>query len=35
MISKLDRPEEKQEWHRQRNVDGWRQVLEAVVAHFS
>jgi uncharacterized protein YndB with AHSA1/START domain len=26
----LDRPAEKQEWHRERNVDGWRQVLEAV-----
>ena len=29
-FSKLDRPAEKQEWHRERNVDGWRQVLEAV-----
>ncbi len=34
-FSKLDRPVEKQEWHRERNVDGWRQVLEAVAAHFS
>ena len=32
-FSKLDRPAEKQEWHRERNVDGWRQVLEAVAAH--
>jgi uncharacterized protein YndB with AHSA1/START domain len=31
-FSKLDRPAEKQEWHRERNVDGWRQVLEAVAA---
>jgi uncharacterized protein YndB with AHSA1/START domain len=29
-FSKLDRPAEKQEWHRERNVDGWRQVLEAL-----
>ena len=33
-FSKLDRPAEKQEWHRERNVDGWRQVLEAVAGHF-
>lgn len=33
-FSKLDRPADKQEWHRERNVDGWRQVLEAVAAHF-
>jgi uncharacterized protein YndB with AHSA1/START domain len=33
-FSKLDRPAEKQEWHRERNVDGWRQVLEAIAAHF-
>ena len=31
-FSKLDRPAEKQEWHRERNVDGWRQVLEAAAA---
>ena len=31
----LNRPAEKQEWHRERNVDGWRQVLEAVAAHFT
>jgi uncharacterized protein YndB with AHSA1/START domain len=31
-FSKLDLPAEKQEWHRERNVDGWRQVLEAVAA---
>jgi uncharacterized protein YndB with AHSA1/START domain len=31
-FTKLDRPAEKQEWHRERNVDGWRQVLEAVAA---
>jgi uncharacterized protein YndB with AHSA1/START domain len=31
-FSKLDRPAEKQEWHRERNVDGWRQVLEAIAA---
>jgi uncharacterized protein YndB with AHSA1/START domain len=34
-FSTLDRPAEKQEWHRERNVDGWRQVLEAVAAHFT
>ena len=34
-FSKLDRPAEKQEWHRERNVDGWRQVLEAVAGHFT
>ena len=34
-FSKLDRPAEKQEWHRERNVDGWRQVLDAVAAHFT
>ena len=33
-FSKLDRPAEKQVWHRERNVDGWRQVLEAIVKHF-
>ncbi len=33
-FSALDRPAEKQEWHRERNVDGWRQVLDAVAAHF-
>ena len=31
-FSTLDRPAEKQEWHRERNVDGWRQVLEALAA---
>jgi uncharacterized protein YndB with AHSA1/START domain len=31
-FSKLDRPADKQEWHRERNVDGWRQVLEALAA---
>ena len=34
-FSTLNRPAEKQEWHRERNVDGWRQVLEAVAAHFT
>ena len=34
-FSKLDRPAEKQEWHRERNVDGWRQVLEAIAKHFT
>ena len=34
-FSKLDRPADKQEWQRERNVDGWRQVLEAVAAHFA
>jgi uncharacterized protein YndB with AHSA1/START domain len=34
-FSTLDRPAEKQEWHRERNVDGWRQVLEAVAAHVT
>ena len=34
-FSKLHRPAEKQEWHRERNVDGWRQVLEAVAGHFT
>ena len=34
-FSTLDRPAEKQAWHRERNVDGWRQVLDAVAAHFS
>jgi uncharacterized protein YndB with AHSA1/START domain len=34
-FTKLDVPAEKQAWHRERNVDGWRQVLEAVAAHFS
>ena len=34
-FSKLDRPADKQEWHRERNVDGWRQVLDAVAAHFA
>ena len=34
-FSKLDRPAEKQEWHRERNVDGWRQVLEAVARSTS
>ena len=29
-FSTLDRPAEKQVWHRERNVDGWRQVLEAL-----
>ena len=33
-FSKLDRPTDKQEWHRERNVDGWRQVTDAVAAHF-
>jgi uncharacterized protein YndB with AHSA1/START domain len=28
----LNRPPEKQAWHRERNVDGWRQVLEALAA---
>jgi uncharacterized protein YndB with AHSA1/START domain len=31
----LDRPAEKQQWHRERNVDGWRQVLEALTAHVT
>jgi uncharacterized protein YndB with AHSA1/START domain len=31
-FTKLDRPADKQEWHRERNVDGWRQVLEAAAA---
>jgi uncharacterized protein YndB with AHSA1/START domain len=31
-FSTLDRPADKQEWHRERNVDGWRQVLEALAA---
>ena len=31
-FTKLDRPAEKQEWHRERNVDGWRQVLDAAAA---
>ena len=31
-FTKLDRPADKQEWHRERNVDGWRQVLEALSA---
>ena len=34
-FSTLDRPADKQEWHRERNVDGWRQVLEAVATNFS
>jgi uncharacterized protein YndB with AHSA1/START domain len=34
-FSALNRPPEKQAWHRERNVDGWRQVLDAVSAHFS
>jgi len=34
-FTSLDRPAEKQQWHRERNVDGWRQVLEAVAAHLS
>jgi uncharacterized protein YndB with AHSA1/START domain len=34
-FSTLDRPAEKREWHRERNVDGWRQVLDAVAAHFA
>jgi uncharacterized protein YndB with AHSA1/START domain len=34
-FSRLDRPAEKQQWHRERNVDGWRQVLEAVAGHFA
>ena len=34
-FSALHRPAEKQEWHRERNVDGWRQVLEAIEKHFS
>jgi uncharacterized protein YndB with AHSA1/START domain len=34
-FSRLGRPAEKQEWHRERNVDGWRQVLDAVAAHFA
>lgn len=34
-FSALDRPADKQEWHRERNVDGWRQVLEAIERHFS
>lgn len=34
-FSALDRPAEKREWHRERNVDGWRQVLEAIEKHFS
>ena len=33
-FASLDRPAEKREWHRERNVDGWRQVLDAVSAHF-
>jgi uncharacterized protein YndB with AHSA1/START domain len=33
-FTRLDRPADRQEWHRERNVDGWRQVLEAVAAHF-
>lgn len=31
----LNRPADKQEWHRERNVDGWRQVLDALAAHVS
>ena len=31
-FSTLHRTADKQEWHRERNVDGWRQVLEAVAA---
>jgi uncharacterized protein YndB with AHSA1/START domain len=34
-FSTLDRPAEKQAWHRERNVDGWRQVLEAVAGHLA
>lgn len=34
-FSALDRPADKQEWHRERNVDGWRQVLEAIAAHVA
>ena len=34
-FSTLNRPAEKQEWHRERNVDGWQQVLEAVAGHFT
>jgi uncharacterized protein YndB with AHSA1/START domain len=34
-FTSLNRPAEKQEWYRERNVDGWRQVLEALAAHVS
>lgn len=34
-FSELDRPAEKQEWLRERNVDGWRQVTDAIAAHLA